>query len=66
MSEIIKLRKRLVNVNRNVTEYRMTVIEAKALLKEIDELINQKQEPQPVVVNEPVIITRIMDGGDFG
>jgi len=66
MSEIAKLRQRLSNVNKRVTEYRMTVDEAKALLKEIDTVTEeQKQEPPQVVVNEPAIITRIMDGGAF-
>lgn len=66
MSEIAKLRQRLSNVNKRVVEYRMTVDEAKALLKEIDTVTKeQKQEPLRVVVNEPAIITRIMDGGAF-
>lgn len=64
MSEIVRLRTRLNNVQRNVTEYRMTVTEARNLLKEIESL--QKQEkPQPAVVVEPVTMTRIMDGGSF-
>lgn len=66
MSEIAKLRQRLSNVNKGVTEYRMTIKEARALLAEIDEIpIPKIQEPQKVVVNEPAIITRIMDGGGF-
>lgn len=67
MSEITKLRTRLKNVQRNVTEYRMTVTEAKELLKEIDSLSTYKkqEEPQKVVVNEPAVITRIIDGGAF-
>jgi hypothetical protein len=64
MSEITRLRTRLKNVQRNVTEYRMTVTEARNLLKEIEDL--QKQEkPQQVVVEQPITVTRIMDGGSF-
>jgi hypothetical protein len=64
MSEITKLRARLKNVQKNVTEYRMTVIEAKELLREID--ILQKEKPPQVVVNETAIrTTQILDGGVF-
>jgi len=66
MSEIDKLRQRLKNVGRNVTEYRMTVVEAKALIAEFDakeKELKEKSQPQ-VVVNEPAItITQILDGG---
>ena len=68
MSEITKLRARLKNVQRNITEYRMTITEAKALLVEIDEISRPaapKEKPHEVVVNEPTIITRITDGGTF-
>ena len=65
MREINKLRSRLTNVQRNVTEYRMSVTEAKTLLKEIDDLLKPKEKPPEVVVNEPAIITRIIDGGHF-
>ena len=67
MNEINKLRQRLKNVGRNVTEYRMTVTEAKALVAEFDARDKELQEkPQPqVVVNEPATITRIIDGGVF-
>jgi uncharacterized protein YpiB (UPF0302 family) len=67
MSEIIKLRTRLKNVQKNVIEYRMTVVEAKNLLKEIDVLLTVKEEkPLPqVVLNEPAERTRIIDGGAF-
>ena len=66
MSEISKLRTRLRNVQKNVTEYRMTVIEAKNLLKEIDVLLVEEKPPLQVALNEPaVIITRILDGGAF-
>lgn len=65
MSEIEKLRARLKNVQRNVTEYRMTVTEAKELLKEIDVLLKPKEKPLEVVVNETATTTRIIDGGVF-
>lgn len=70
MAEIDKLKQRLKNVNPNVTEYRMTVAEARNLVKEFEELQNQHREaqkPPPVVIKEappaPKII--IMDGGTF-
>ena len=63
MSEVDRLRTRLKNVQRNVTEYRMTVAEAKELLREIDELLKIKEKPLQVVVNEPAVINRIIDGG---
>ncbi len=66
MSEIAKLRQRLSNVNKRVVEYRMTLTEAKTLLAEIDVLSKKEEKPLEVVVNEPAVITRIMDGGDFG
>jgi len=64
MSEVEKLRTRLKNVNRNVKEYRMTVAEAKALLKEIDDSkipVEVVPEKVPVPTLQPVI----MDGGIF-
>jgi hypothetical protein len=64
MSEIAKLRQRLSNVNKSVTEYRMKVVEARELLAEIDELLKPKVEP-PKEVIKPTVITRIMDGGPF-
>jgi len=67
MSEVAKLRTRLKNVQKNVSEYRMTVIEAKNLLREIDVLLTPKEEkPSPqVALNEPAERTRIIDGGAF-
>jgi hypothetical protein len=66
MSEIDKLRQRLKNVGRNVTEYRMTVTEAKALVAEFDARDKELQEKQqPQVVIEPTTITRTIDGGTF-
>lgn len=65
MSEITKLRQRMTNVGKHVTEYRMTVSEAKSLLKEIGELQKQQEKPSEVAVNEPTVITRIIDGGAF-
>jgi hypothetical protein len=65
MSEIEKLRQRLRNVSKNVTEYRMTVTEARNLLAEIDELLKPKIEPAVEVIKAPTTITKIMDGGKF-
>lgn len=67
MSEITKLRARLKNVQKNVTEYRMTVTEAKNLLLEIDALLKQEIKEVDVPVKEKPTpqVTRIMDGGTF-
>jgi predicted transcriptional regulator len=65
MSEINKLRQRLKNINKNVTEYRMTVSEAKALISEIDELLKPDIEPAKEAIVAPTVITRILDGGTF-
>ena len=66
MNEINKLRARLKNVQKNVIEYRMTVSEAKELLKEIDVLLKQEKPPQQVALNEPAVrTTQILDGGAF-
>ena len=66
MSEVARLRARLKNVQRNVIEYRMTVSEARNLLKEIESLLAGKEEkPQQVVVNESAVINRKIDGGTF-
>ena len=67
--EIEKLKQRLRNVNPNVTELRMTVREAKDLVKEFEQLQTQLLEKlkAPEVVKEPEPATRtiIMDGGSF-
>jgi hypothetical protein len=66
MTEIEKLKFRLSHVRRGVTEYRMTVNEAQGLVKEIDALIAKQEKPHvEVVLNEPAITTRIIDGGVF-
>ena len=67
MIEIAKLRARLKNAGKNVTEYRMTVIEAKALLNEIDNLLQQPEvkTPGPVAIVEHTSLTHILDGGTF-
>ena len=65
MSEIAKLRQRLQNINKNVTEYRMTVVEAKALIAEIDELLKPKIDPAKEAIKAPTVITKILDGGTF-
>lgn len=63
MSEIKKLRTRLSNVNKNVTQYSMTIVEARALISEIDSLIS-KQLPVTTAEAAPlVVIHTIMDGG---
>jgi hypothetical protein len=65
MSEINKLRTRLKNIQRNVTEYRMTVEEAKNLLSEVDELLKPKEAAVQEEVVAPVTTFRILDGGSF-
>lgn len=65
MLETEKLRARLKNVARGVTEYRMTVSEAKALLTEIDEMQNRVTVPLIQKHETEAITTRIMDGGTF-
>lgn len=65
MREIAKLRQRLGNVSRNVTEFKMSVEEARLLLKEIDLLEEQLKEPVKTAVNVPNVITRTIDGGTF-
>lgn len=62
MSEIEKLRHRLKNVKRGTTEYRMSVVEARALLKECD-ILKEEPEVEEPVVDEFAVITRIIDGG---
>jgi hypothetical protein len=62
MIEIEKLRQRLSNVGKNTVEYKMTVVEAKKLLSEIDIILT----PAAVTVEKvQTVITRIMDGGEF-
>lgn len=67
MHEINKLRQRLRNVGRNVNEYRMTVEEAKSLVKEIEELERQLQvKPKEIIVmKDAPVIARNLDGGTF-
>ena len=66
MSEISKLRQRMININKNVSEYKMTVIEAKGLITEFTELENKlKEKLHQVVIAEPAIIIKTMDGGTF-
>jgi hypothetical protein len=68
MREIDKLRQRLKNVKREVVEYRMTVIEANALVGEFTALEKKLLEiplPQPIIEPMPINITRIIDGGSF-
>ncbi len=64
MIEINRLRARLKNVGKNVTEYRMTVNEASALLNEIDGLLKAKEQPHDVAaVPQTNHVIRIIDGG---
>jgi hypothetical protein len=71
MPEIDKLKQRLKNVNQYVIEYRMTIAEARNLVKEFDDLQNQLREalekPPQVVVKEAPVVTKttILDGGTF-
>lgn len=75
MSEISKLKQRLGNINKNVTEYRMTVNEAKNLVKEFEVLQDSISEMKKVVdqlslelKNRPEVeyeSIRILDGGRF-
>jgi hypothetical protein len=66
MTEFEKLKHRLKNVGKNTTEYRMTVAEARNLVAEFEELLKPKEKPQiEVVLNEPTVRTRIIDGGAF-
>jgi hypothetical protein len=66
MYEFEKLKRRLKNIGRNTTEYRMTVSEAKNLVAEFEDLQAKLEKPQDkVVLNEPTVITRTLDGGAF-
>lgn len=66
MSEIKRLRSRLKNVQKNVTEYRMTVSEAQLLLKEIDQLLARPPETKIVTVTQKIETgSRVLDGGSF-
>lgn len=69
MSQIARLRARLKNVNKSTTEYRMTVVEAKGLLEEINALEKLALEEKPQIIKvvepEPEPINRIIDGGTF-
>lgn len=66
MTEFEKLKHRLKNVGKNTTEYRMTVVEARNLVLEFEDMKSKLEKPQvEVVLNEPTVITRIIDGGAF-
>lgn len=66
MSQIERFKSRMKNANRSTTEYRMSIAEAKNLLEEILLLEKKLQEKShEVAVNEPIVITRTMDGGTF-
>lgn len=61
--EIEKLRSRLRNVKKGVTEYRMTVDEAKRLLDEFD--TEQKVIEVAKPATKEIVKTNILDGGTF-
>jgi hypothetical protein len=65
--EIDKLRLRLSNAGKNATEYRMTVVEARNLLKEFEEMEQKlKEKPIPInVISVPPPQSQIFDGGTF-
>lgn len=74
MIEINRLRARLKNAHPKAIEFAMSMKEAKGLLKEIEDLIKEKDnrviKEDPVIedktdINEPASITRIIDGGAF-
>jgi len=70
MRQIQRLQIRLKNLNRNSTEFRMSVEEAKELLKEI-ELLQQQLAEKPTTVVQVVekkseTFPRILDGGTLG
>ena len=46
-------------------EYRMTVIEAKTLLQEIDELLKLKEKLPDMVIIDSIEKIQIIDGGTF-
>ncbi len=65
MSEVAKLRIRLKNVSKGTTEYKMTVIEARALLDEIDKIASEQVVVKEVIIKEVVSRPEIWDGGNF-
>ena len=71
MSEITKLRSRLKNASSKSTEYRMTLNEARGLLKEIDQLMAERDAAPKVIVEEKLVYkevevsAKILDGGSF-
>ncbi len=68
MEQIDRFRARMKNVSKSATEYRMTISEARGLLDEItnlEKMLAEKPSVDTVVQREPVIVTRILDGGTF-
>lgn len=71
MTEFEKLKHRLKNVEKGTTEYRMTVDEARALIKEFEDLEKSTLEklsldkPKPIPIEKLPINVRVLDGGDF-
>lgn len=64
MTEFEKLKHRMKHIGKNVSEYRMTVTEAKNLILEFEEL-QKKQDKVVEQVETPTVVTRILDGGTF-
>jgi predicted nucleic acid-binding Zn-ribbon protein len=70
MKEIDRLRQRLTNISRNTVEYKMTVKEAKDLVKEFEVLerreeeLKEKLEQVKAIPIEPAA-PRTLDGGTF-
>ena len=68
MYEINKLRIRISNLSKNDQLFTMSVGEVRALLAEIDELINSKTSTAASVSTPPITTPtqhRIIDGGTF-
>lgn len=67
MQEIDKMRLRLKNIGKNVTEYKMSVLEAKNLIDEFSFLEKKLSEKQITVIPQlkTIITSDIIDGGSF-
>ncbi|HEY6437225.1 MAG TPA: hypothetical protein VIY47_11600 [Ignavibacteriaceae bacterium] len=67
MNEINRLKSRLKNIGKNVTELKMSIRDALALVAEFEDMEN-KMETQfrtPPEPPKPIVITNILDGGTF-
>jgi hypothetical protein len=66
MTEIEKLKFRMRNINRNITEYRMSVVEVRDLISEIEILESKlKEMPKTIIQYQEVQSPKILDGGTF-